>query len=174
MEQKRNRRVFTCIASAIMAAFSGPLFWIAITARYPRAIRDPFKPLYFPAGILAFILVASLVLLIFNLRGLGIERRLREKLGEAIGKFTLITNKAFTTLVATVVYAFLWREIGFSISTMIFMALISKKLEPDRPWKQVIPVSIGTAVVVYILFSLVFKVPFPEPLLNPILDKLLY
>ena len=174
MEKKRDRRIFTCIASVILLGFSSPLLWVALTTRYPRAVRDPFKPLYFPAGVLTFILIACTVLLCYNLYRIIRERQERTRKGESIGNFKFITNKALITFIVTVVYALTWRVAGFSVSTAVFMALISKKLEPERPWRQTIVVSVAAAAVIYILFTFVFKVPFPEPLLDPILDRLLY
>ena len=174
MKPKRNMRVFTCITSGFLILLSSPLLWIALTTKYPRAVRDAIKPMYFPAAALAFIIVACLILFAYNLFMIAKEKRLRILAGVTLEKFTFISPKALITIVGTVIYALLWNVLGFSISSMLFMACISKVIEPERPLKQIIPVSIISSLCIYLLFTFVFRVPFPEPIVNGVIDKVFY
>jgi hypothetical protein len=124
--------------------------------------------------MLGFIIVTCAALLPINIVKMVKGRRDRIKAGESIKKFIIATPNAVIVMAATIIFALAWRVIGFTLSTAIFVALVSQKLEPERSWKQVIPVSVGLALVVFFLFVLIFKVPFPDRIMGPIMDLMLY
>jgi hypothetical protein len=124
--------------------------------------------------MLGFIIAVCSALLPINIVKLVRGRRERIKAGESIKNFIIATPNAVIVMAATIIFALAWRLIGFTLSTAIFVTLVSKKLEPERSWKQVILVGIGVALVVFFLFVLVFKVPFPDRIMGPIMDLILY
>lgn len=81
-------------------------------------------------------------------------------------RFIPITKNGVFTFLTTVLYGIAWQYLGFTLSTAIFFAILVKRLEPERSWKQVAFVSLLFSVLVYAVFVSIFKVPFPEPILD--------
>ncbi len=169
MESKRDFRVFTIIACSLFILVSAPCLWMALTQNYPRAVRDVIKPYHFPAAVFAFIILACLFFLVYNLHMYLKERKIREASGVTLKKFKFIPNKSAATFLGAIVYVLLWSVLGFTLSSILFMTFLAKVVEPERPLRQIAIVSVLTSVGVFLLFSNVFNVPFPEPILNSIL-----
>lgn len=168
-DKNRNLKIFTCAFCILIIAICIPLLIIAVTTSYPASLKDTFKPMYLPIFLLGFLTLTALFFLISTGLQLLRDSKAARADGETPEKFVPITSSGVFAFIATILYALAWQYIGFTISTAIFFALASKRFEPERPWKQVVPVSILFAVVVYVVFVIVFNVPFPEPILNGIL-----
>lgn len=74
--------------------------------------------------------------------------------------------KVYITLLSIIIYALCWNMVGFSISTIIFVAFVSQMLRPSCPMPKTIIIALGVAVFMNIVFGMFFKVDFPEPLLE--------
>ncbi len=167
MENKnRDLKIFTCIFSGFLILVGTPLLVVAARTTYPRSVRDPFKPMYLPMFLLGFLLLTAIFFLVENGRQLLQSHKAAGADEDAGPKFVFISKKGIFTLAATILYSIAWQYLGFTISTAIFFAVVSKRLERERSWKQVIFISILFSVIIYVLFVTIFKVPFPEPLLD--------
>ena len=175
-EKERDKRIFTIICCSFFVLAAVPVFIVSVTSKYPPMLvpERAFKPHYVPSAMLAVVISVSVGLLIVNTVKLIRARSNRIKVGESIKKFIVATPNAILAMAGAILYAIAWRLIGFTLSTIIFIALLSKKLEPERPWKQVIPVAIGLGLFVFFLFVIVFKVFFPDRIMRPIMDFILY
>jgi putative tricarboxylic transport membrane protein len=58
-------------------------------------------------------------------------------------------------------YWFLLNKLGFFTCTFLFVGFCLKMIEPHR-WRLVIPVSIISAIISYLIFNLWLKIPIPE------------
>ena len=74
--------------------------------------------------------------------------------------------KVYITLLSIIVYAFCWNLIGFSISTVVFVAFVSQMLRPSCSMPKTFIMALGVAVFMNVVFGMFFKVDFPEPLLE--------
>ena len=74
--------------------------------------------------------------------------------------------------VGIVIYAFLWNFLGFGLSTVLFVTLESHYLRPKTSFLKCLLVGVGSTLVLYFVFGLLFNfnVDFPEPILALILD----
>jgi hypothetical protein len=165
-DKNRDMKIFTCIFSALILLIGTPLLFVALTTTYPKSMKDPFKPMHLPILLLAFLLLAALLLLARNAATVLREDRARKATGEAAPRFIPITKNGVFTFLTTVLYGIAWQYLGFTLSTAIFFAILVKRLEPERSWKQVAFVSLLFSVLVYAVFVSIFKVPFPEPILD--------
>ena len=116
------------------------------------------RPGYFPFYIGLIMCVASLV----NAARALMVRGADNKTFVAVGQLKLVLS----VLVPTMLYALLVTWIGIYISSILFIAFFMRWLG-KYPWWKVIGVSLGTAVVIYLVFEKWFKVPLPKgPLEN--------
>ena len=180
MEEKkvkeRDKRLFTIICCVFFILAGVPLLIIAINTKYPPLIvpARAFQPLYVPIAMLIVILSISTGLLILNIIKMIKTRSELIRAGESLKKFIIATPNEIIVFAGAVLYVIMWNIIGFTLSTIIYVALISKRLESERPWRQVIPVAIGLGLFVFLLFTVVFKVFFPDRIMRPIMDFILY
>ena len=116
------------------------------------------RPGYFPFYIGLIMCVASLV----NAARALMVRGADDKTFVQVGQLKLVLS----VLVPTMLYALLVTWIGIYISSILFIAFFMRWLG-KYPWWKVIGVSLGTAVVIYLVFEKWFKVPLPKgPLEN--------
>jgi hypothetical protein len=116
------------------------------------------RPGYFPFYIGLILCVAALV-------NAGRALRVRsadDKAFVEVGQLKLVSS----VLVPTMLYAVLVTWIGIYVSSVLFIAFFMRWLGKYAWWK-VAGVSLGTAVVIYLVFEKWFKVPLPKgPLEN--------
>ena len=74
-----------------------------------------------------------------------------------VGQLKLV----LTVLIPTAIYAALVGWIGIYVSSILFIAFFMRRLG-KYPWWKVVAVSVGTAVVLYLIFEMWFKVPLPK------------
>jgi putative tricarboxylic transport membrane protein len=116
------------------------------------------RPGYFPFYIGLILCVASLV----NAGRALLLRDADNKAFVEVGQLKLVLS----VLVPTVLYAVLVTWIGIYVSSVLFIAFFMRWLGKYAWWK-VVGVSLGTAVVIYLVFEKWFKVPLPKgPLEN--------
>ena len=116
------------------------------------------RPGYFPFYIGLVLCVASLV----NAGRALLLRDADNKAFVEVGQLKLVLS----VLVPTMLYAVLVTWIGIYASSVLFIAFFMRWLGKYDWWK-VVGVSLGTAVVIYLVFEKWFKVPLPKgPLEN--------
>ena len=116
------------------------------------------RPGYFPFDLGLFMCVASLVNAVRALvtRGAG------DSAFVEVGQLKLVLS----VLVPTAVFAGLVTWIGIYVSAVLFIGFFMRWLG-KYPWWKVTGVSLGTLVVIYLVFEKWFKVPLPKgPLEN--------
>ena len=116
------------------------------------------RPGYFPFYLGLIMCVASLV----NVARALLVPDKDNKTFVQVGQLKLV----LAVLLPTAVYALFVTWIGIYISSILFIAFFMRWLG-KYPWWKVIGVSLGTAVVIYLVFEKWFKVPLPKgPLEN--------
>jgi len=124
-----------------------------------QEIHGP-RPGYFPFYIGLIMCVASLVNVV---RALMVKAADNKTFVE-VGQLKLV----LAVLVPTALYALLVTWIGIYISSILFIAFFMRWLG-KYPWWKVAGVSLGTAVVLYLVFEKWFKVPLPKGALENLL-----
>jgi hypothetical protein len=116
------------------------------------------RPGYFPFYIGLILCVASLVNVVRALMVRGADNRTFVEVGQL--------KLVLSVLVPTAAYAALVTWFGIYAPSVLFIGFFMRWLG-KYPWWKVIAVSIGTAVVLYLVFEKWFKVPLPKgPLEN--------
>jgi hypothetical protein len=116
------------------------------------------RPGYFPF-IIGVIMCASAV---FNIARALTMHGGRNKTFVEVGQLKMV----LAVLVPSAVFAGLVTWIGIYVSAVLFIGLFMRWLG-KYPWWKVVAVSLGTAVVLYLVFEKWFKVPLPKgPLEN--------
>lgn len=111
------------------------------------------QPGYFPFYIGLIICVSALV----NMAQGMIIRAERNRPFVEVGQLKLV----LTVLVPTAIYAAMVGWIGIYVSSIVFIAFFMRWLG-KYPWWKALAVSVATAVVVYLIFEMWFKVPLPK------------
>lgn len=124
-----------------------------------QEIHGP-RPGYFPFYIGLIMCVASLV----NIARALLVRGKDNKTFVEVGQLKLV----LAVLVPTAVYALLVTWIGVYVSSVLFIGFFMRWLG-KYPWWKVAAVSLGTAVVLYLVFEKWFKVPLPKGALENLL-----
>jgi hypothetical protein len=122
-----------------------------------REVEGP-RPGYFPFYIGLIMCAASLV----NFARALALRSAQNKTFVEVGQLKMV----LAVLVPTAVYALLVTWAGIYAASVVFVAFFMRWLGKYEWWK-VAAVSAGTAVVLYLVFEMWFKVPLPKgPLEN--------
>lgn len=119
---------------------------------------DGIASMDFPSWIFMLVIGLSGIKLVVNvIRFIKNQDWIREKMEHT-------DRRVFITLVMIILYAFAWNVIGFSLSTFIFVSVVSKVLRKESPWMKSVLLGVGTTVVMMLVFGFLFSVDFPEPL----------
>ena len=124
-----------------------------------QEIHGP-RPGYFPFYIGLIICVASLV----NAARALMVRGADNKTFVQVGQLKMV----LAVLVPTAVFAGAVTWIGIYVSAVLFIGFFMRWLG-KYPWWKVVGVSLGTAVVFYLVFEKWFKVPLPKGTLENLL-----
>jgi hypothetical protein len=111
------------------------------------------RPGYFPFYVGLIICVSAAL----NIVRAMMIRDADNKTFVEVGQLRLV----LTVLVPTAIYAALVGWIGIYVSSILFIAFFMRWLGKYTWWK-VAAVSIGTAIVLYLIFEIWFKVPLPK------------
>jgi len=111
------------------------------------------RPGYFPFYVGLIICVSAAL----NIARALLMREQGAKAFVQVGQLKLV----LTVLIPTAIYAGLVTWIGIYVSSTLFIAFFMRWLG-KYPWWKVVAVSIGAAVVFYLIFEVWFKVPLPK------------
>ena len=118
-----------------------------------RWIADGPQPGYFPFYLGVIICVSSLITFILALR----MPEASNKTFVERGQLKLVMS----VLIPSMVYVALVGWLGIYVSAVLFIALFMRWLG-KYPWWKVAAVSLGTAVVFFLIFERWFLVPLPK------------
>ena len=119
------------------------------------------RPGYFPFYVGLIICVSAAITMV---RALLMPRAAGEKTFVEVDQLKLV----LTVLIPTAIYAALIGWIGIYVASILFMGFFMRWLGKYAWWK-VVAVSIGTAIVLFLIFELWFKVPLPKGLVESFL-----
>jgi len=160
MIMQRNARVFELSVSIFLFALSGYLFYVALTTGRPAS--GGMSSMDFPKAILAVMMLASAVLI-----GRAVLWFIKNPKGSSKeAAAPLLPKKAVLTFALICVYAMLWKVLGFFLSSFFFFTVEAKMLDNERPLPMVTLIGFSAAVLMVLVFGVMFKVQFPEPLLE--------
>ena len=112
------------------------------------------RPGYFPFYVGLIICVSAAINIV---RMLLMPRAAGDKTFVEVGQLKLV----LTVLIPTAIYVALVGWIGMYVSSTLFIGFFMRWLGKYAWWK-VAAVSIGTVIVLYLIFELWFKVPLPK------------
>lgn len=136
------------------------------------ALTDPVKvagkgmgPMEFPVAVFLIMLLLGSVVLLENYRARkadapGVSPREEEE-PSASRDWRLPA-----TIFLIVVYALMWKVVGFSLSTLVYIAVQARTLNRKTSWLRCLAVGIGAVALVYVVFGMLFSIELPEPLLE--------
>ena len=140
------------VVAALFFLFGAIIVWDSVRLGWTWGADGP-KPGYFPFYVGAIICASSAINFV------------RAALSSAAGEQTFVEvgqlKMVLTVLVPTAIYVGLVTWIGIYVSSALFIAGFMRWLGKYRWWK-VAAVSVGTAVVLFLVFELWFKVPLPK------------
>jgi len=118
------------------------------------------RPGYFPFYVGLIICVSAVITFVRAL----LLRAEGDKTFVQVGQLKLV----LTVLIPTAIYAALIGWIGIYVSSILFIGFFMRWLG-KYPWWKVAAVSLGAAVVFYLIFEAWFKVPLPKGLVESFL-----
>lgn len=154
---KKEERFYERIVLLLLLAGSAFLYYNASQAKSVATGTD-MTSMDFPKGILAVLMALCALKLAAGLAGLA-----KEKVEETAPPRD---PRTALTMVFIVVYAFLWRILGFCLSSFLFFFAESLLLKRTLGKRQAVIISVGVTLTIYIIFGMAFGVDFPEPLLE--------
>ncbi len=139
------------------------LFWLLIgfyvcVHSYSLGVGKPSSP---GQGFIFFLAGAALsVLSILQLLGTFFEKSEQPVATETVWA-GLRWQKILLVLLGTAAYLCFFNSLGFFLSTLLFMILLFRIVEPTR-WWVVILTALITVSVSYAVFARLLKIPFPR------------
>jgi putative tricarboxylic transport membrane protein len=130
------------------------ILFFGLTFEFPRQTLA-MSPRLFPRAISAGLFVLSAVLVFQGWRG-----RARGE-GRTGGKVDVPWIRLGLTILIAFLYTRLLEMVGYVLTTPLLIAGLMV-LFNERRWSWILPVSILTTIVLYVLFRMVFKVPLPR------------
>ncbi len=153
------------VTSFILAA-TIYLQYVAYTTKVRTNVQG-MQSMDFPKIILYLLIILCLFILITGIRKLVKFRRLEKAQNqgqETVDKPPMIHKKIILSTGLIIAYAIAWNIIGFILSSIAFFYVESRVLDNEKPWWQVLLLSLGYTAIVYVVFGLAFRVSFPEPI----------
>jgi hypothetical protein len=132
------------------------IFFFAMTFSFPE-ITIALSPTVFPRFVTVCLFLLSSLLLI---QGIRKQRKMRPteprtEIDRAyLFRFILLTAAGF-------LYTRLIRYTGYVVATPLFIAA-AMLVFAEKKWYRIIPISVGTTAVLYLVFRMVFRVPLPR------------
>ena len=175
MKEDKTTRTFELIACLILGSFS--ILMIGYALLHPTGGKNTgMKSYTFPIVIYSMMLLSSLVILIRNRLTDRRERAACCAVGEELTeeeriRFTYqkTDRRILLTVGLIFLYVAMWKVVGFTISSLAFVAVEAKLLRKESSWKQCAAVSVAAGVILYVVFVKLFSINLPETFLANIL-----
>jgi len=150
------------ITGLICLAISGALLWL--TRGLPPAVMVPIGPAFYPRVVLALTAALSLILI-----GSDLMARRRAAAAGITPAAVPAEGANYALVLATFAlfgaYVGLLPELGFRLSTFLFVGALQVTLEWPRSWMRwllVLAIAFGTAAVCYFVFEDYLSVLLPR------------
>lgn len=160
MQMKKSIYLYENAVLGTIAAVFAYLLYVARTSPSYSSGGDTAS-MTFPSWIFLITFLISVIKIFSNAY---VARNTKSDTSTKCLKKTDI--KVYITLAAIIAYAICWEIIGFSVSTVVFVAGVSHLLRPSCSWLKCLAVAFAVAIFMNIVFGVLFKVDFPEPLLE--------
>lgn len=163
---KKNDKIMEAVAVGLIFVLTLLFFYIACTTK-TKAAAGGIQPMDFPKiilGIQLILLAAVTVRMIAS-----IKKDIGEKAKE--DKEPLVDRRVALSVAAILIYIICWNILGFCLSSFLFFSYEAHLLDKeDKLWKILV---LGLAVtgMIYLIFSIGFKVSFPEPLVELLVQR---
>jgi hypothetical protein len=154
-----SQKAAELVVAALFLAFGAIVVYDSLRLGSGWASDGP-KPGYFPFYVGLLICVSALINVVGALR----LRGARNKPFVQVGQLKMV----LTVLVPTAIFAAAVTWIGIYTAGALFIAFFMRWLGKYAWWK-VAAVSVGTAVVFYLVFEIWFKVPLPKGIVERML-----
>jgi putative tricarboxylic transport membrane protein len=79
-------------------------------------------------------------------------------------------GRSLKLILALLIYAILFKPLGFIISTFLLLVFLFKGLEPQK-WSAVLVLSIATIAICYVVFGVFLEMQFPAGILAALLIR---
>lgn len=153
------------IAGLVCLAIS--LWLLLLTRGLPPPLMVPIGPAFYPRVVLSFMAVLSVVLIGVDLA--AARRRRAEPAAVAAEAKAPEAHPNYTLVLATFIvfglYIAVLPELGFRISTVLFMAALQVTLEWPRSWKRwllVAAIAVATTAICVLAFEDYLSVLLPR------------
>jgi putative tricarboxylic transport membrane protein len=171
----------TSLISGFVTIGVGAVYLIMSMALPRAAVGMPQAPKVFPIGLSVLMLALGVALVVQQYLA-ALQKRKTEG-PSAVGRQTVAkakvtaagaaktkekgrledhTKKIILTVANGVLYALLFRPIGYVLSTIVFLGLELLLFSGLKRWKMILTVSLIFSVFVYVLFSTVLGVYLPR------------
>ncbi|MDK2809967.1 MAG: putative tricarboxylic transport rane protein [Petroclostridium sp.] len=122
------------------------------------SIGNPLEPMMFPLILGICMIICGILLFVGEVRKK--EQKKVEKDSAKKG-LSYDTKLIIYTCAVSLIYAFLFEEIGYVLSTTLFMCAMLFALNGKEQWKTNIAVALGFSIGVYIVFMKFLSIPLP-------------
>ena len=169
MDLKKQR--IEIAVTALIMALAGYLQYSAYHTKQRTNVQG-MQSMTFPKIVLFLILgMCAIVLVqgILNYRRLKAKQNKEQAVQSAAGSANGGTMKIVLTTIMIVAYACMWKVIGFTLSSIVFVFAESMLLDRETsPAKALLIAAVYTAVV-FVVFGVCFGVSFPEPIFEALM-----
>ena len=136
--------------------------YVGITAMgYPKAtIESGFGPGFYPLILVSILIFLCIVQFIVT----NNPKKQNDE-SKRILLASIIIPVIF--IISNIIFVLFFSTLGFIISA--FMLLVINMRAMKLEWKKNIPISLGTTLIIYAVFSMVLRVPLPKGILRGLL-----
>ena len=164
----KKQRVEIAVTSLILA-LACYLEYVAYTTKVRTKVQG-MQSMTFPKIILyVLIFLCAIVLVKGILNYIKLKKQAEPDTGKDTGNKKTFDYRIPLTVALIIMYAALWNVIGFVLSSYIFVSIESILLDHSKAWWHALLIALGYVVIVYLIFSVGFKVHFPEPILDALI-----
>ena len=134
--------------SGLIAMLLGVIYTYQ-SLQLPKAtIGKAWAPIYFPLGLGVLMTFFGLILFIQQVKKHGMTQQKNERKG-----ITHTAKMIIFTSIVSVIYAFIFDDFGYLLSTTLFMGAMLSAINGMNKWKMNIIISVSFALVIYVTFS---------------------
>jgi putative tricarboxylic transport membrane protein len=144
--------------TGIIAMAFGVIYSILAYNMERPSIGNPLEPMLFPLILGIGVTICGIILFVQEVRKK--EQKKVEKSSTKKG-ISYDTKLIIYTCAVSLIYALLFDEAGYVLSTTFFMGAMLFALNGKQQWKTNIAVALGFSISVYIVFSNFLAIPLP-------------
>lgn len=158
--KQRNNKIFELAVSVFFLCVSVYMIYVAQNTGKPTT-DGSMTSMAFPKAIYIVIIALCAYLIVMNL----IWFKNHPKDPNA-AKVPMVPLKSVLTFVFIVIYAALWKVIGYTASTLLFFLAEAYMLDRKKPFWLTLVIAVCACALMYVVFGMMFKVNLPDPLMD--------